>query len=1289
MNESVGHIISRFSWDTSFDKKERAFELQERLSGWSRINMPKEIVNVFDKICPPEQTWRIKSMEIDLGEIDFDNLEFELATKLRRQLNEKLIDLIIYANKSDNNIELINENTSYLDVISSFLLNGLMPWNYKQADGSVNQMLAYQLKNNHRNIIAMLREVGVTHQDVRKRIAWQINEPNIIEIIEGLEPNNHTQIIDFSDELTKIQEKETIVQASITDFKKNLWLWVLNYLLTERGTIFNKLAFMKSSIRQMANHYNIGYDELLELIERAVAEVSKKSDIKTGFILTLKALSKENESAKKKTGPANENTIGFWRILERHFIECSLQKSEFSKAEFNELVISLSKLDKFRFHRLIASFGGAGDLWVNIINDLNDSSIEAIFSTLSETKSAIVVESIYFLDKLGKETSLNIERKVLWEIGIKFLHSHKNASFDNEEFLDYCASELSKRKHVTREHILNQFTSATPPFSTKTMLGLEIYSDLSEIAQKNSTVYPSHINELIEKLSNQLVGATIDKELFVSLKRSLVKNIQLNPKAALEALIRYPDRDSLQMLIPYLLNDYTTSLLLKYAAKDTFSIILSIQRILNELKVNKKNIGLTELIEEKLMALGLNVIIFHPELKGSKFLEFMLNELSGLVPSFQFEQFGLFVDKLMADSKLGSHRISTAFFNKIKEKYSVPGKRFDSERTSPLLAASPNRRVEIGKPQSTIKNKDYQLKSGDKISGDTIFRLIEQCLTEASELIIHKGVEFHLSDLMDKALELKSDELKRIITNIPLSDKRIKLIKASVSFSQFSLWIINDASGSMKEAIEAMRLLYDIVSHIASGQLADELLDDYWKQTWILINTSTWSAENLKRLIQNSFHLLAKEANTNSGFIIEQIKKMDIRLTSLLKNALIEYLPAFSNQQLNEITKVPDDKLLKVAQKGLLDDLIYQLICQKQIPVWLGSPGEREVKDLLNEIVVHYPVKLLQVLKRELISEPQMRWLSQSVSFKELSASIGDMNKTQRSRLSILEKFYLSLGRISINGISAKEIQYIFFRKVLKAWTTNNWRIISTENIWNELVWDVCTKRGVSKKEFLQQIEKGKSNLPPSLQISFEYLQDQDRSSGISPDKMVVSKPLKQFLQKKYSPSIIKGGIAVRNAGVVLLNSYVPVLFERLGATTNKQFSNTAAQSDAVHYLQYVVTGLSSTEESFLPLNKVLCGLPLSQPVKDGIDISEANRKLIEDLILNAIGHWPTIGQCSINGFRGNWLVRDGMLLEHDDKWELTVEKRAYDALINKFPFSFSIIKYPWMPKALHVNWTY
>ena len=165
--------------------------------------------------------------------------------------------------------------------------------------------------------------------------------------------------------------------------------------------------------------------------------------------------------------------------------------------------------------------------------------------------------------------------------------------------------------------------------------------------------------------------------------------------------------------------------------------------------------------------------------------------------------------------------------------------------------------------------------------------------------------------------------------------------------------------------------------------------------------------------------------------------------------------------------------------------------------------------------------------------------------------------------------------------------------------------------------------------------------------------------------------------------------ISVSNAGLVILNSYFSILFARLKITENDEFISNKAQYDAVHYLQFVATGLQETVEHILPLNKVLCGLNLSEPIEVGIAMTIEQKDLIEGMINASIEHWSAIGSSSISGFRGNWLVRDGILTEREESWELKVEKRAYDILLNQFPFSFSIIKLPWMAKPLHVSWPY
>ena len=131
-------------------------------------------MDVFNGICPPEQVWKIQLLEIDLGVIDYTDLESGLSMNLREQLTKNLTDLVIYPNKSNNNIEILNESVSYIQLVSYFLLHGFILWSYKPADQSINEVLEQLLQNEYKMVIAMLKEIGVTHENVRKkRIAWQ------------------------------------------------------------------------------------------------------------------------------------------------------------------------------------------------------------------------------------------------------------------------------------------------------------------------------------------------------------------------------------------------------------------------------------------------------------------------------------------------------------------------------------------------------------------------------------------------------------------------------------------------------------------------------------------------------------------------------------------------------------------------------------------------------------------------------------------------------------------------------------------------------------------------------------------------------------------------------------------------------------------------------------------------------------------------------------------------------------------------------------------------------------
>lgn len=1262
MQETSNHIISKFRWDTSFDQKAKASELQERLSGWSRTNMQKEIIDIFDNVCPPEQTWRIDLLELDLGLINFNDLEFELAIKLRQMLNEMLIDLIIHANNTGrSNIEILNEDTSHISVLRSFLLEGVMPWNYKPVGGSVNQLMVYQLKNNRQQLIAMLREVGVTQENVRKRIAWQINDAGIIKIIEGLEPNNHSQIIDFSAEMVKIQMKETVVQAATADFKKNLWFWILNYLLTERGTIFSKVAFMKSSIRQMAAYYNVSYDELLDLIARAVDSVSKTSGVKSEFILTLKILSEENKSSKNKTSKPLEDTAAFHDRLKHLFNNGLLRKSAALKTEFNELVVGLFKQDQQAFRELILSVENSQELWAHAINDLNDASLEAIIAALSPVNTIMIRENIYFLHKLGKKLNPAINRKTLWIIAIAFLHQQKNDSFNNSSFLNYCITALSKKNKMFQSHLLDQLMNTSVSASLKTIATMDIYKELSSVfiatlTKKDTTFFKNNFEELIKMLDEQISSGSMDKELVRTLKKSLLRNIQLQPRPALQLLMDYADKKSLRKIFPYVLNDYSARLLMKHVKGQTELVLMAIQQVLIELKALEKTTALAAKITEIVFIKVLELIVLYPSATPSRFLELLLDAISEDGAISKTASFSVFTELLFSNEKLSAIGISKTTVAELVKRYVMNSEHTITERTNLLIAASQNKQTEIEKKlKSGFSAKEFeQLKTLKNKEREALLN----CLVRGGQQLMEALVKEYKALLLAETGHLPEKEIAQLLTTL--------YWKCILNYKDH-----NGKKEMLKRSFKTA-VWYSFSVKEKNAYTENSLKDS--------------AGAEVGKVLQQAMQQHATEKDINAQVSISVMKDKHSGLLPGQKIIMNESVNRLLTLEINESGKVPVDELQKVERKGLLIQLTLYMISHKEIPVWFQNTNELKTEMLLNEIIMHYPVTFFDVVKQEIITEQQFGWLHGSVDFKTLLHAIGTLNKNKQAQLSVFERLYYSMGIIAVKGISANEIQYLFFRKLIKAWTSGNWRIISAENIWNELTWDVCVKREVVKKEWMLGIEKIKNHFPLSLQVSLGQLKDREHTAA--GDKIMVPKILPIQLKTNFSETI-KGGIPVKNAGLVLISNYVEILFDRLGMTAARKFTDETMRTDAPHYLQYVVTGLSNTEESLLPLNKVLCGLPLSEPLRAGINITDEKKKLINGLLNAMIGYWPAIGNCSTDGFRGNWLVREGLLMEHKDKWELTVEKRAYDILIHKSPFSFSIIKFPWMSKPLHVTWPY
>jgi hypothetical protein len=63
------------------------------------------------------------------------------------------------------------------------------------------------------------------------------------------------------------------------------------------------------------------------------------------------------------------------------------------------------------------------------------------------------------------------------------------------------------------------------------------------------------------------------------------------------------------------------------------------------------------------------------------------------------------------------------------------------------------------------------------------------------------------------------------------------------------------------------------------------------------------------------------------------------------------------------------------------------------------------------------------------------------------------------------------------------------------------------------------------------------------------------------------------------------------------------------------------------------------------------------------------------------------LGETSIDGLRHTFLQRRGVLRDAGHAWNLQVEPAAFDVLLASLPWTFGIVRLPWMTRPIFIEW--
>ena len=199
-----------------------------------------------------------------------------------------------------------------------------------------------------------------------------------------------------------------------------------------------------------------------------------------------------------------------------------------------------------------------------------------------------------------------------------------------------------------------------------------------------------------------------------------------------------------------------------------------------------------------------------------------------------------------------------------------------------------------------------------------------------------------------------------------------------------------------------------------------------------------------------------------------------------------------------------------------------------------------------------------------------------------------------------------------------------------------------------------------------------------SIKQKAENLKNKDRDKH--------KKQIEQKIKKEDKPAEAEG-LYIANAGLVLYHPFISEWLKSLNCFNSKGEWQYGKQQRAVRLLQLLVSGEVNCPEYELCLNKIFCGLELNDEIESEIILSPEEIESAEMLMKAVIKHWQALGESSIAGLQETFIQRTGKLFFENGNWQLQCEEKTVDILLNKLPWSISIIKLPWMEQMLRVQW--
>lgn len=1227
------HIIRRYSFDITYDSRARAFALQDKVSMLFRQSISTGMDALLQQLIPADMMASIDELVLDIGHISFNELEAELPARILSALRQALSDLLHHNHAGtqhsiNGEITIRKGDERLLELLTFFLLQGVMPWWATAAERAQPGDMALQLsKTSPGKLADFLRNIGRSSA-VRERIVWQFPVTVLQAIVEVLEPAEALFIIAGNREILLLQQQQQLLHTETSELEKALWLFMLTYLIMERGSNFNRKEFVRSNLLKLAGHFNLSYDTVLELFFEALSHYSTGLPA-TGLAayirqlyeeLTRKPLRKSifgNDPAYKKIMTDTEDQIS---ILRYYLL--------YGAIPWWAPGITEASLQQMLVH---TGYQAAAALKQLLQQVLQQQPAVHRWKKLMHTHAAVVQKEKYlqeiktWVDATITNTPPGVDttaKQLLLRDVILHLLTYGSISWWGKDYAHFSLNSLLEQladQHPEQTLSILEYAGTLPDAMYRLIAGVrpttffrllqhsgmgttieEVYNNVYTLllaVQQLVTITSLPLEQFVlQALWQSLAAARYKRISKTALQQHLLTPAWSATPVASPHMIRF----LLQQLLPAIHHLPGNALLINDLEK--WNITLPPQQTFHlPAEIHMPPAMVASWLQQFLTTGQLPQAAHHTNIAyAAQLLQWL----------YEYHQEYL---KILQDSIT----LSPLLFRQLEEIYLqlepevAPIQALLQpwlEKTMQAdLSFTGSSNSQLYQPSVAFRSLLQRMQRYHTITTE---RQQQTLLEEAQQLVITFLTRHRLPEqLRSLSLSATNDILKAAV---------ILLFKVAPATLQ-------QLFAGYRQQLAARLHIYSLFSFYGGLPDSDirQSLDVYAVQDSLL-------------LLQETAGAAMTDSITDLRKAIRFYKQRSRQERKAFYSKILQH-PALIEQMAQHLD---NDSFLDIMQDtptgwaGNTPDALHEL--QQLLAGWL--PGSLE-KAALQQVFRRFHLMLLGA---HIHVYDARSYATRFLDFMALSApAIANLLILQLAK---------TIQQVTISSyMHIRGILPVLQQQALTHITARQHQLLLRESLYEK-----------------DQAPLQQQPVVPELEIAEK-----------EPDSW-------SRVKKPPLDTIYTG-----NAGLILLHPFLPFGFKRVGLVNDEGFVNREAQHRAVHLLQYMVNGKEIHAEHELALNKLLCALPLEEPVPAEILLTDEEKQLCRELLTVVIQRWEKMNNSSIEGFQAAFLQREGALWQKEDDWWLRVEERGYDLILQTLPWGIGMIRTPWMEKTIYTEWTY